>query len=72
LAVSAGGGVKMFLTKWLFIAPEGRVGYQPVSASHSQCWLCVLGKEGKMNCRPNPHIQAIVHFRFVISLTPRL
>jgi hypothetical protein len=29
LAVSAGGGVKMFLTKRLFIAPEGRVGYQP-------------------------------------------
>ncbi len=28
-AVSAGGGVKMFLTKRLFIAPEGRVGYQP-------------------------------------------
>jgi hypothetical protein len=21
-----------------------------------------------MNCRPNPHIQVIVHFRFVISL----
>jgi hypothetical protein len=29
LAVSAGGGVKMFLTKRLFIAPEGRIGYQP-------------------------------------------
>ena len=29
LAVSAGGGVKMFLTKRLFIAPEARVGYQP-------------------------------------------
>jgi len=29
LAVSAGGGVKLFLTKRLFIAPEGRVGYQP-------------------------------------------
>lgn len=29
LAVSAGGGVKMFLTKRLFVAPEGRVGYQP-------------------------------------------
>ena len=28
-AVSAGGGVKMFLTKALFIAPEARVGYQP-------------------------------------------
>jgi len=29
VAVSAGGGVKMFLTKGLFIAPEARVGYQP-------------------------------------------
>ena len=29
LALSAGGGVKMFLTKRLFFAPEGRVGYQP-------------------------------------------
>ena len=28
-AASAGGGVKMFLTKRFFIAPEGRVGYQP-------------------------------------------
>ena len=28
-AASAGGGVKMFLTKRLFIAPEGRVGRQP-------------------------------------------
>jgi hypothetical protein len=28
-AVSAGGGVKMFLSKRLFIAPEGRVGWQP-------------------------------------------
>lgn len=28
-AASAGGGVKMFLTKRLFIAPEARVGYQP-------------------------------------------
>ena len=28
-AVSAGGGVKLFMTKRLFIAPEGRVGYQP-------------------------------------------
>lgn len=29
LAVNAGGGVKMFLTRRLFIAPEARVGYQP-------------------------------------------
>ena len=29
VAASAGAGVKMFLTKRLFIAPEGRVGYQP-------------------------------------------
>jgi opacity protein-like surface antigen len=29
VAVSAGGGVKIFLTKGLFVAPEGRVGYQP-------------------------------------------
>jgi len=29
IAVSAGGGVKIFLTKGLFIAPEARVGYQP-------------------------------------------
>ena len=28
-AVSAGVGVKLFLTKRLFIAPEGRVGWQP-------------------------------------------
>ena len=28
-AVSAGGGVKIFLTKRLFIAPEGRFGWQP-------------------------------------------
>jgi len=28
-AASAGAGVKMFLTKRLFIAPEGRVGRQP-------------------------------------------
>jgi hypothetical protein len=29
LAGSAGAGVKLFLTKRLFIAPEGRVGHQP-------------------------------------------
>ena len=29
LAASAGGGVKIFLTRRLFIAPEGRVGRQP-------------------------------------------
>jgi hypothetical protein len=28
-AVSAGAGVKIFLTNRLFIAPEGRVGWQP-------------------------------------------
>ena len=28
-AASLGGGVKVFLTKRLFIAPEGRVGRQP-------------------------------------------
>lgn len=28
-AASAGAGVKLFLTKRLFIAPEGRIGYQP-------------------------------------------
>jgi len=29
VAASAGAGVKIFLTNRLFIAPEGRVGYQP-------------------------------------------
>ena len=28
-AVSGGAGVKIFLTKGLFVAPEGRVGWQP-------------------------------------------
>lgn len=28
-AVSAGAGAKIFITRRLFIAPEGRIGYQP-------------------------------------------
>jgi hypothetical protein len=28
-AASAGGGLKLFVTKRLFIAPEARIGYQP-------------------------------------------